>query len=244
MAPLKGTHCSLGFWSEVAVWINSNFCLHLLYQVTGRAPPERGSARGCTRLGRGFSRRDYLRGRSCTVQDRDNARTERNHVEAWIGFATCRQSPFFMSSAKVGAFPNVGQNSCYTTAIRIHLHRWPGSIVGKSCILPLYADETGVAGGYAFPGARPCVIAQPGSHHIVCPVPAKAKLSQGSRQVRAPLDKCGQSWHVESFMEWIRRCGVVTYDANYIADVTIFRSTTFPARNKGNFQAFVFQHLR
>src|SRR5215472_18963538 len=103
MAPLKGTHCSLGFWSEVAVWINSHFCLHLLYQVTRRAAPERGSARGCTRLGRRLSRGDYLWGRSCTVEDRENARTERIHVEAWIGFATRRQSPFFMSGAKVGA---------------------------------------------------------------------------------------------------------------------------------------------
>src|SRR5215813_3693591 len=73
MATLESAHCRLGFWSEVAVRTNSNFCLHLLYQVTSPAPPKRGSTRGCTGLGRRLSRRDHLRAGSRAGEDRDHA---------------------------------------------------------------------------------------------------------------------------------------------------------------------------
>src|SRR5258708_38344064 len=126
------------------------------------------------------------------------------HVKTWIVCATGRQSIFFMSSAKVSPIPNVHQNCCHATLIGIHLHFWPGRIVREPCILRLDAYETGIASGHTFPGAFPRVIASPSSDHIVCPVPAKAKLSESSREVGAPLDECVQRSHIAFFPG---RCG-------------------------------------
>src|SRR5205823_13638734 len=99
----------------------------------------------------------------------------------------------------------------------------------------LNAYETGIAGSHAFPGAYACVIASPGSNHIVRTVPAKAKLRERSEEVGAPLHESFQGWHVGFFP---RRCGVVAYIAHFFASVAV--STVLPAIGEGDFQAAVF----
>ncbi len=69
---LERAQCGLGFCSEVAVDNNSNFCLHLLHQLTCRRTTERGSGSEGARLGGRLNRRNQYGGGSCAGEDRGN----------------------------------------------------------------------------------------------------------------------------------------------------------------------------
>src|SRR5579872_3638065 len=72
VSSLKGTHCGLCFWSEIAVYNNSNLCLHLLHLLPGRGTAKRRSTGGSPGFGWRLNCRDQSRGRSCSAHDRSN----------------------------------------------------------------------------------------------------------------------------------------------------------------------------